>query len=152
MRASISSAIARPGFQQISAAVSVSPSSNSVSQGNPALRPTTAYNFDWSIEHVTQNGSLLSLGLFDKELRNYIVQTTAWSRSRHCHRPLFIRALPDRLSPSAIISIFPRRAPRAEWAREQKLTMPPGALRGLKRRRKLDMGQFARRYRSRLCQ
>ena len=75
MRASISSAIARPGFQQISAAISVSPSNNSVSQGNPALRPTTAYNVDWSIEHVMQNGSLVSFGLFDKELRNYIVQT-----------------------------------------------------------------------------
>ena len=36
MRGTISSAVARPGFQQITAAISLSPSTNSISQGNPA--------------------------------------------------------------------------------------------------------------------
>lgn len=49
-RASVSSAIARPGFNQITAAVSLTPSSNAISQGNPALRPTTGYNLDLGVE------------------------------------------------------------------------------------------------------
>ncbi len=132
MRASISSAIARPGFQQISAAISVTPSNNSISQGNPALRPTTAYNFDWSLEHVSPNGSVVSLGLFDKELRNYIVQTAT---------VVPVASLPQNAIYSGFhgatvtidnyLNISQARAAGMEWAWEQKLTMLPGVLRGL---------------------
>ncbi len=132
MRASISSAIARPGFQQISAAISISPSNNTVSQGNPALRPTTAYNFDWSIEHVTQNGSLLSLGLFDKELRNYIVQTTTLVPVAALPQtPVYSGFAGPIVAISNYLNISQARAAGMEWAWEQKLTMLPGALRGL---------------------
>lgn len=132
MRGSISSAIARPGFQQISAAVSISPSGNTVSQGNPALRPTTAYNFDWSIEHVAENGSLLNVGLFDKELRNYIVQTTTLIPVAQLPQTPIYSGFPGPIvAVSNYLNISQARAAGMEWTWEQKLTMLPGAFRGL---------------------
>ncbi|MBV8783009.1 MAG: TonB-dependent receptor [Gammaproteobacteria bacterium] len=73
-RASVSSAIARPGFNQITAAISLSPSSGTITQGNPALRPTTGYNLDLGLDKYFEGGGVLSIGVFDKELRNYIIQ------------------------------------------------------------------------------
>ena len=71
-RASLSSAIARPAFNQITAAVQLTPSSGSISQGNPQLQPTTGYNLDLGLERYFERGGVLSFGFFDKELRDYI--------------------------------------------------------------------------------
>lgn len=71
-RASFSSTIARPGFNQVSASLNVNPGADTVSQGNPNLKPTTAQSFDLSIERYLLNGGIASFGLFDKELSNYI--------------------------------------------------------------------------------
>ena len=132
MRGSISSAIARPGFQQISAAISLSPSSNGISQGNPALRPTTAYNIDWSIELVFDNGSLISLGLFDKELRNYIVQTTTRIPvSELPPTPIYSGFTSGIVSITNYRNITQARAAGSEIAWEQRFTQLPGILRGL---------------------
>jgi TonB-dependent receptor len=75
-RAAFSTAIARPGFNQISAAKTIDFSNGTISQGNPALQPTTDYNFDLSLEYYLPNGGILSAGAFDKEYENYIVPTT----------------------------------------------------------------------------
>jgi TonB-dependent receptor len=74
-RASLSSAIARPGFQQITGAAQLSPSTQSITQGNPSLRPTTGYNLDLGLERYFDTGGTILIGAFDKELRNYIVGT-----------------------------------------------------------------------------
>lgn len=72
-RAAFSSTIARPGFQQITAQTSYDGNGN-VTTGNPNLRPTTAYGLDLSIEKYLPHGGILSAGLFDKEIKDYIVQ------------------------------------------------------------------------------
>jgi TonB-dependent receptor len=132
MRGTISSAVARPGFQQITAAISLSPSTNSISQGNPALRPTTAYNFDWSVERVFDNGSLISLGLFDKEMKNYIVQTTTRVPvSSLPASPLYNGFTSGIVSIDNYRNISQARAAGSEIAWEQRLTQLPGILRGL---------------------
>jgi TonB-dependent receptor len=132
MRGSVSSAVARPGFQQISAAISLSPSTNSISQGNPALRPTTAYNIDWSLEKVFDNGSLISLGLFDKELKNYIVQTTTRIPvSGLPQTPIYSGFTGGIVSIDNYRNINQARAAGSEIAWEQRLTQLPGLLRGL---------------------
>ena len=38
---------------------------------NPALKPWTADNFDLSAEYYTDNGGLLSAGVFRKDLQNF---------------------------------------------------------------------------------
>lgn len=75
VRASFSSTIARPGFQQINPAVVVSDSDNTISTGNPNLKPTTANSFDLSYEKYLAHGGIFSLGIFDKQIKNYIVAT-----------------------------------------------------------------------------
>ena len=73
VRASFSSTIARPGFNQVSASLQVDPAADLVVQGNPQLKPTTAQSYDLSIEGYLNDGGIASFGIFDKELSNYIV-------------------------------------------------------------------------------
>lgn len=73
LRGSYSKTIARPGFNQITASVTIDPSSNSVSQGNPDLKPITSDNLDASLEYYFGDAGIASISVFDKELSNYIV-------------------------------------------------------------------------------
>jgi TonB-dependent receptor len=72
-RATYSSTIARPGFNQVNASQTIDLGSGFLTEGNPKLKPATANNFDVSIEKYLPNAGILSLGLFDKEIKNYIV-------------------------------------------------------------------------------
>lgn len=72
LRAAFSSTIARPGFNQVNASLNIDPSANVVSQGNPSLKPITANSFDVSIEKYLPNSGILSVGVFDKEISDYI--------------------------------------------------------------------------------
>lgn len=74
-RATYSSTIARPGFNQSNPSLSVDLGSGIVTTGNPALKPATANSFDLTIERYLGEGGILSAGVFDKEISNYIVPT-----------------------------------------------------------------------------
>jgi TonB-dependent receptor len=76
LRGAVSSTIARPGFNQVTAATTIDPS-GSVSTGNPELKPITATALDVSFEKYLPHAGIASLGLFDKEIRNYIVTQEA---------------------------------------------------------------------------
>lgn len=78
LRAAFSSTIARPGFSQVSASLNIDPGANTVTKGNPDLKPTTAHSFDLSFERYLPNAGIASVGVFDKEISNYIAasQTT----------------------------------------------------------------------------
>jgi len=75
IRATYSTGIGRPGFNQNTAATSSNhdPTDPQISQGNPNLEPTTGSNFDLSFEYYLPHGGIIELGLFDKEFKNYIV-------------------------------------------------------------------------------
>ena len=75
VRATYSTGIARPGFNQNTVATSVDQTSSPVliSQGNPNLKPTTGQNFDLDFEYYLPQGGIFEVGLFDKEFTNYIV-------------------------------------------------------------------------------
>ncbi|MFZ6845230.1 TonB-dependent receptor [Undibacterium sp. RuTC16W] len=72
VRGAYSSTIARPGFNQVNASLNVDPSANTVSRGNPDLNPVTANSFDISVEKYLSNSGIVSIGIFDKEISNYI--------------------------------------------------------------------------------
>ncbi len=74
-RATYSTAIGRPGFNQNTSATSVDDTQNpvSISRGNPGLKPTTSDNYDLDLEYYLPRGGIIQAGLFDKELSNYIV-------------------------------------------------------------------------------
>jgi TonB-dependent receptor len=74
-RATFSTGIARPGFNQNTTATSVDLTQNpvSISQGNPNLKPTYGHNYDLDVEYYMPNAGIVELALFDKEFSNYIV-------------------------------------------------------------------------------
>jgi TonB-dependent receptor len=79
LRAAYSTGIARPGFQQISAAESVdlTQSPIMVTKGNPNLKPTMENAFDLTAEYYTSHDGLLSINPFYKFFNNYTVSTLA---------------------------------------------------------------------------
>ena len=74
-RATYSTGIARPGFEQNSTAASIDLTSSPfvITRGNPALQPTLGQNFDLDLEAYLPDGGIAEIGLFDKEFTNYIV-------------------------------------------------------------------------------
>jgi len=74
-RATFSTGVARPGFNQNTVATSVdlTQSPVAISQGNPNLKPTTGDNYDLDLEYYLPRGGIVQVGLFDKEFSNYIV-------------------------------------------------------------------------------
>lgn len=74
LRATYSTGISRPGFNQNTASASVDFTASPVliSRGNPDLKPTLGQNFDISLEHYLPDGGIIQLGAFDKEFTNYI--------------------------------------------------------------------------------
>lgn len=75
LRAAFSTAIARPGFNQITAAKSISYVDDIVSEGNPSLKPTTGRSFDVSAEYYMPDGGLATIGAFYKSFSDYIIPT-----------------------------------------------------------------------------
>jgi TonB-dependent receptor len=74
LRATYSTGIGRPGFNQIAGAITVDQSNGIITQGNPNLKPTTGNNFDVFLEYYLPMGGIMQFGAFDKEFSNYIVE------------------------------------------------------------------------------
>lgn len=72
VRASFSTTIARPGFNQVNPSTSVDAGAGIVNVGNPNLKPAYAYSFDISIEKYLNDAGILSIGVFDKQIKDYI--------------------------------------------------------------------------------
>ncbi len=75
-RASWSTTIARPGFNQNTPALTVDLGSGIVASGNPNLQPATSNSFDVAIEKYLPHAGIVSVSFFDKEIQNYIVSRT----------------------------------------------------------------------------
>jgi TonB-dependent receptor len=77
-RATFSTAIARPGFNQITAAKTFDysglPNIN-ITEGNPTLKATTGDSFDLVAEHYMPFGGIATAGAFYKYFSNYIIPT-----------------------------------------------------------------------------
>ncbi|MFM2288678.1 MAG: hypothetical protein RL684_1821 [Pseudomonadota bacterium] len=71
-RLALSSTIARPGFQQVTATTVVA-SNQDIVTGNPNLKPTSAYGLDATLEHYLPHAGIVSGGLFAKQIKDYIV-------------------------------------------------------------------------------
>ncbi len=89
VRAAYSSTIARPGFNQANPALAIDLGSSIVTTGDANLKPATANSFDFSIEKYLPHGGILSIGVFDKEISNYIVPIQT---SRTFNNNLFLNA------------------------------------------------------------
>ena len=85
IKAAFTTSIARPGFNQITAAKSYDYSGDVISQGNPDVKATTADNFDLTSDWHMPTGGVASAGLFYKSFSNYIIPT---GTSAPCPTPL----------------------------------------------------------------
>jgi TonB-dependent receptor len=74
-RATYSSGIGRPGFNQVAQPTSVNTDTNTINIGNPNLKPVTGNNFDLDVEYYLNDGGIVELGAFDKEFQNYNYST-----------------------------------------------------------------------------
>ena len=72
-RATYSTGIGRPGFLQLLSGAVVDVGNQAVSVGNPNLKPTTVNAFDAQIEYYLPDSGIISVGAFDKQFNNYIV-------------------------------------------------------------------------------
>lgn len=72
-RLAFSTAIARPGFDQITPGANVSVSGTSVTIGNPKLKPTTGQNLDLTFGYYPGHGQIAELDLFGKKYDNFIL-------------------------------------------------------------------------------
>ncbi|MDE8348555.1 MAG: TonB-dependent receptor [Acidocella sp.] len=78
-RFSYSTGIARPGFQQINPATSITyngagiGNGNLITTGNPKLKPMTGDSFDLALGYYTSHGGLLEADVFQKDFSNYII-------------------------------------------------------------------------------
>ncbi|MFI4908413.1 MAG: TonB-dependent receptor [Steroidobacterales bacterium] len=72
-RASWSSTLARPGFNQITPNALVDLGSGQINVGNPKLKPAFADSFDVGLEDYLPHAGILSLDGFDKQIKDYIV-------------------------------------------------------------------------------
>ena len=73
VRASYSTGIGRPGYSAIVPNVSVNEQTDVVTANNPGLRPQFADSYDLSLEYYTEPAGIVSLGLFRKDISDYIV-------------------------------------------------------------------------------
>lgn len=72
-RIAYSTAIARPGFDQITPGANVSVSGTSVTIGNPKLKPTTGQNLDLTFSYYPGHGQIAELDFFGKKYENFIL-------------------------------------------------------------------------------
>ncbi|WP_459572075.1 TonB-dependent receptor [Cupriavidus sp. 8B] len=130
-RASFSSTIARPGFNQTNPAATIDAANNVVTQGNANLKPITSNNPDVSLEHYLSQGGIVSVGVFDKELSNYIVGATRFGGITN---PVVAAALGPQSSATQVVTyanIAKARALGFELNYDQKYTSLPGWLSGV---------------------
>jgi TonB-dependent receptor len=124
VRAAVTTALVRPQFRDMAPYLNVTAGQQTASIGNPALKATTAVNFDLMVERYFRSVGFVSAGVFAKDLTNFIYSTA---------RP---RTPEDAVGPDATQITQPVNGPTArlkgfELAWQQNLSFLPGVLSGL---------------------
>lgn len=72
LRASWSTGMARPSLANAVTALSINENAQTVTFGNPALRPTQSKNWDFAVEYAFGTASYVKVGWFHKRMDDYI--------------------------------------------------------------------------------
>ena len=72
VRASLSTGIGRPSFNDLMPITTIDTASSSITQNNTGLKPQRSTGIDVSIEHYLKPVGLFSIGVFQKEIKDYI--------------------------------------------------------------------------------
>ncbi len=76
LRANYSTTIGRPRLSDLVGRFTVNDSAATVSFSNPALKPQMSHNYDLSAEYYFEPVGVFSVGVFRKEIRDYVVTRT----------------------------------------------------------------------------
>jgi TonB-dependent receptor len=74
-RASYSTGISRPGYGFLISATNINDITDTITTSNPNLKPQTADSYDLSLEYFSEPAGVISVGLFRKDIRDYITST-----------------------------------------------------------------------------
>lgn len=75
-RASYSNGIGRPPYSNLLPTENVNDTSRTVTISNPALKAQTARNFDLGLEYYMKGIGLMSVGVFQKDIKNFIFSSS----------------------------------------------------------------------------
>jgi len=127
LRAAFSTAIARPGFNQITAArtINIQNATTDVSQGNPDLKPTVGRNFDLMASYELPHGGVASIGVFYKAFSDYIIPTVTIGAT---NVPGFAG---QKVNLTSFSNVGSAHAEGVELDYSQQFEFLPGALSGL---------------------
>ena len=76
IRGSFTETLSRPKYSALVPNVNINREENTLTLGNPDLTPTTSFNFDLSADYYFKSVGLVSLGLFYKDINDFIVEQT----------------------------------------------------------------------------
>jgi TonB-dependent receptor len=122
VRAAWTNAIARPNYFDLVPYRQISLDDDELAVGNPALRPTKSMNFDLSVERYFESVGLVSVGLFHKEITDFIFNFTEFGATDPVTNRVFSQISRPRNGAEA-------RLTGAEFAVQRQLDFLPGALR-----------------------
>lgn len=76
IRGSFTETLSRPKYSALIPNVNINNKDNELTLGNPELTPTTSFNFDLSADYYFKSVGLISLGIFYKDINDFIVTQT----------------------------------------------------------------------------
>lgn len=77
IRGSFTQTLSRPKYSALVPNVNINREENTLTMGNSALKPTTSFNFDLSADYYFKSIGLVSLGVFYKDINDFIVTQTS---------------------------------------------------------------------------
>ncbi len=77
LRGAVAKVLSRPRYGDLAGATSQNDTTKDANGGNPQLKPYESTNFELSAEWYPQQGTLLSLELFRREISNYVLNSTS---------------------------------------------------------------------------
>lgn len=129
-RASWSTSYGRPLLAQIIPAISFNDTLQTVTAGNPSLKPQVAQNIDLKLEYYLKSGGIVTIGAFQKKIRDYILNTvradkipTGNDNGFEGNFSGYTLTAPSNAGDATVKGL--------EFDFRQRLTFLPGALKGL---------------------
>ena len=76
IRGSFTETLSRPKYSALIPNVNINNKDNELTLGNPELKPTTSFNFDLSADYYFKSVGLVSIGIYYKDINDFIVTQT----------------------------------------------------------------------------
>lgn len=129
-RLSWSNSVGRPTFTQLLPSYTVNTTSETVTLNNPSLKPQHAENWDIAIEYYFEPVGQLSVGLFRKDITDYIVTSRGGVIENGSYQGLYVGREYDGWAVNTYFNGSYAVVEGIEFNYQQQLTMLPGFLRG----------------------